>query len=94
MNLIEGINNTIVNTKGSKYYNTSYNYNLDLFCSVSRYDDEDKIITNFNNALSENETLALANLLYILDIRNGKGERRIFKIIFKYLCEKKTIICY
>ena len=91
MNLIEGINNTIVNTKGSKYYNTSCNYNLDLFCSVSRYDNEDKIITNFNNALSENETLALANLLYILDIRNGKGERRIFKIIFKYLCEKKPL---
>ncbi len=91
MNLIEGINNTIVNTKGSKYYNTSYNYNLDLFCSVSRYDNEDKIITNFNNALSENETLALANLLYILDIRNGKGERRIFKIIFKYLGENKPL---
>ena len=91
MNLIEGINNTIINTKGSKYYNTSYNYNLDLFCSVSRYDNEDKIITNFNNALSENETLALANLLYILDIRNGKGERRIFKIIFKYLCENKPL---
>ena len=91
MNLIEGINNTIVNTKGSKYYNTSYNYNLDLFCSVSRYDNEDKIITNFNNALSENETLALANLLYILDIRNGKGERRIFKIIFKYLCKNKPL---
>lgn len=91
MNLIEGINNTIVNTKGSKYYNTSCNYNLDLFCSVSRYDNEDKIITNFNNALYENETLALANLLYILDIRNGKGERRIFKIIFKYLCVNKPL---
>ena len=92
MNLIEGINNTIVNTKGSKYYNTSYNYNLDLFCSVSRYDNEDKIITNFNNALSENETLALANLLYILDIRNGKGERRIFKTIFKYLYKNKPLL--
>lgn len=93
MNLIEGlkINNTIVNTKGSKYYNTSYNYNLDLFCSVSRYDDEEKIIKVFNNALLEDETLALANLLYILDIRNGKGERRIFKIIFKYLCENKPL---
>ena len=91
MNLIEGINNTIVNTKGSKYYNTSCNFNLDLFCSISRYDNEDKIITNFNNALSENETLALANLLYILDIRNGKGERRIFKIIFKYFCENKPL---
>ena len=34
--------------------------------------------------LCENEELALANLLYILDIRGGKGERRIFKTIFEY----------
>ena len=39
------------------------------------------IIRLFNNALNENEDLALANLLYILDIRGGKGERRIFKVI-------------
>ena len=30
--------------------------------------------------------LYILYLLYILDIRNGKGERRLFKIIFKNLC--------
>lgn len=88
MNLLDGmkINITITNTKGSEYYRSTYNSNLDLFTMVSRYNSNDEIIRLFNNALNENESLALANLLYILDIRNGKGERRIFKTIFKYLC--------
>ena len=88
MNLLDGmkINSTITNTKGSEYYRSTYNSNLDLFTMVSRYNSNDEIIRLFNNAFNENESLALANLLYILDIRNGKGERRIFKTIFKYLC--------
>ena len=88
MNLLDGIkkNSIITNTKGSKYYTTTYNSNLDVFTMISRYNSSDEIIKLFKNALFENEDLALANLLYILDIRNGKGERRIFKIIFKELC--------
>lgn len=77
---------TIINTKGSQYYASTYNCNLDIFTLLSRYDSDEKIIRLFNYALNENEDLALANLLYILDIRNGKGERRIFKTIFKDLC--------
>ena len=88
MNLLDGMkkNNTIINTKGSEYYSTTYNSNLDVFTIVSRYNTEEEIIRLFNNALNEDEELALANLLYLLDIRNGKGERRIFKTIFSYLC--------
>ena len=88
MNLLDGIklNNTVTNTKGSKYYKTTYNSNLDVFTMLSRLNSEEEIIRLFNNALLEDENLALANLLYILDIRNGKGERRLFKIIFKELC--------
>jgi len=92
MNLLEGMkkNNTITNTKGSKYYATTYDSNLDVFTFVSRYNSDEEIIRLFNNALNENEEIALANLLYILDIRSGKGERRIFKTIFKYLCINHT----
>lgn len=88
MNLLDELkkNNLITNTKGSKYYAESYNNNLDVFTKISRYTPDEEIIRLFYNALIEDETLALANLLYILDIRNGKGERRIFKTIFKYLC--------
>lgn len=88
MNLIEAMkkNNIITNTKGGKYYKETYNSNLDVFTMLSRHSNEEEIIRLFNNALKEDEDLALANLLYILDIRNGKGERRLFKIIFKNLC--------
>lgn len=88
MNLIDEMKkkSTIVNTKGSKYYKETYNSNLDVFTMLSRFDSSEKIIRLFNNAFIENEDLALANLLYILDIRQGKGERKIFKTIFAYLC--------
>lgn len=88
MNLLDGmkINNMIENTKGSLYYSKTYNSNLDVFTMLTRFNNEEDIIKLFNNALMEDELLALANLLYILDIRNGKGERRLFKIIYKSLC--------
>lgn len=90
MNLLEGMKakSLVFNTKGSKYYLESFNSNLDVFSMLSRNMSDEMVIGLFNNALRENSSLALANLLYILDIRGGKGERRLFKIIFKYLCEK------
>ena len=80
-------NNVVVNSKGGLYYRSTYNANLDVFSMLSRYDEEEKIINLFKNALEEDAKLALANLMYLLDIRGGKGERRLFKIIYKYLCD-------
>lgn len=92
MNLLNGMkkNNTIINTKGSEYYNTTYDNNLDVFTMSSRFNSDEELIRLFENALNENKQIALANLLYILDIRTGKGERRIFKTIFKHLCINDT----
>ena len=82
-------NSTIENTKGSRYYASTYDANLDIFTGISRYNDTDEIINKFKKALAEDKTLALANLLYILDIRGGKGERLLFKTIFRYLCQNE-----
>jgi len=82
-------NSTIENTKGSIYYASTYDANLDIFVGISRYNDTDEIINKFKKALAEDKTLALANLLYILDIRGGKGERLLFKTIFRYLCQNE-----
>lgn len=94
MNLLEGMkqNSTITNSKGGKYYQTTYDSNLDLFTKLSRYTTDEEIIRLFNSALNEDEELALANLLYILDVREGKGERRIFKTIFKNLCTTNSTL--
>lgn len=88
MNLIEGMlqQSIIENTKGGEYYSTTYDSNLDLFSGITRYTDQEKIVRVFRNAFNENSLLAVANLLYFLDIRNGKGERDIFKILFSELC--------
>lgn len=88
MNLIEGMlkKQTISNSKGGEYYHSTYNDNLDLFSGVNRYTDTDKMIRIFKNAFNEDKTLAIANLLYFLDIRNGKGERKVFKTLFRKLC--------
>lgn len=88
---------TVKNTKGGNYFATTYDCNLDFFASISRYNKKEKIQNSFSCALAENKTLALANLLYTLDIKDGKGERRIFKEAFNYLCKNdvesaKTIL--
>ena len=82
-------NNTISNTKDGEYYSSTYDANLDVFAGLSRYQDTDEIIRKYKIAFEEDKTLALANLLYILDIRDGKGERLLFKTIFGYLCKNE-----
>lgn len=91
MSYLDSLKNgiTIENTKGSRYYTSTYDANLDIFASISRYNDTEEIITKFKKAIAEDKTLALANLLYILDIRGGKGERLLFKTMFRYLCQNE-----
>ena len=68
---------------------STLNFNLDMFAYSSRnfIQDYEKNKNRFKNALIENDDIALANLLYTLDIRNGKGERALFKSYFSALIE-------
>lgn len=79
-------NSYIENSKGGLYYKTTYNANLDLFTLATRYKDKSSLIRLFDNAFNEDTTIALAILLFNLDIRGGKGERRVFKTLFHHLC--------
>ena len=78
-------NSLVENSKGGLYNPTSWNANLDFFSGISRGSGFDAIRL-FNNAYEEDRRLALANLLYVLDIRGGKGERAVFKNVFTSLC--------
>lgn len=80
--------NKIKNTKGGLYYKSTLNANLDYFSGASRFDSINVLKRKFKRAYKENRNLALKNLLHVLDIRGGKGERNVFKASFSALIEE------
>ncbi len=63
---------------------------LDMFGLGGSYrnrSDEDAIIL-FKNAFEEDRNLALKCLFYLRDILEGQGERRFFRVVFRWLCNK------
>lgn len=77
-----------LNTKGGFYYGTTFDANLDLFCMASRYTSELTLERLFTKAYNEDKYILSAIILYNLDIREGKGERRLFKYLFNLMCKK------
>lgn len=72
---------------GAIAYNTTQNGILDFFaegCALRNSSDK-KIIDLFDRAYAEDKLLAMKCLFYIRDIRNGQGERRVFRVIIKHL---------
>ena len=60
---------------------------LDMFAMCGSYrnrTDEDCILA-FKNALDEDISLAMKCLFYLRDIRGGQGERRFFRVCFRWL---------
>jgi len=52
----------------------------------SRSDNDCTLL--FKNAYEEDKNLAVKCLFYMRDVRGGQGERRFFRICFKWLCDK------
>lgn len=62
---------------------------LDLFATVGalRSQSEAEINRRFLRAFAENKDLAMKILFYARDVRGGLGERRVFRVLLRYLAE-------
>lgn len=76
---------------GALTYRTTGSDCLDLFASIGairRNSDED-IINRFIRAFTESPDSAMKILFFGRDVRGGLGERRVFRIIIKWLAENE-----
>lgn len=81
--------NFSITENGALGYATTNKSLLDMNFRVSSYrnSSEMEIISDFIDALNDNFELAVAWLFYARDVREGLGERRLFRALFKYLAE-------
>ncbi len=62
---------------------------LDLFATVGalRSASDREIVSRFQRAWGEDRDLAVRTLFYARDIRGGLGERRVFRVLLRYLAQ-------
>ncbi len=68
---------------------------LDLFTSIGalRFASDKDITELFLRAYAENADLAVKTLFFARDIRGGLGERRVFRVILKWLADNEPEAC-
>jgi len=72
---------------GGTAYKSTLNKVMDMFAlgGAFRGRNDDDCILLFKNAYEEDSTLALKCLFYLRDCREGAGERRFFRVCFRWL---------
>ncbi len=82
--------NVTTTENGDKAYISTLSNNLDFFASAGSYRNNlDYLLSLFIKAYFENKKIALKNLFYLRDIRNGLGERDSFRKALRYLGNNK-----
>lgn len=84
--------NLVATENGALGYASTGSALLDInFSTMSlRSASEEEIIEKFTKAYYENKSYALVWLFFARDVREGMGERRLFKVIFNWLCATHT----
>ena len=97
MNLLDSLKretNIAITENGATAHKSTLRKVYDMFAFGGAYrthNDGDCILL-FKNALEEDESLALKCLFYLRDCRGGQGERRFFRVCYKWLCTYQTEI--
>lgn len=89
LNEMKKDNNITRTENGGVTRKTTESKVLDMFAVGGAYrtrSDEDVILL-FKNAFNENRELAMKCLFYLRDARGGQGERRFFRVAFRWLCQ-------
>ncbi len=81
------LTNVTITENGDKAYKSSMNALVDLYYKSLRNVDEDELRTLFKAAYAENAYLTRRMIAYIRDIRGGKGERHIGKVLLEELAK-------
>lgn len=81
--------NMTLTENGAATYISTKSHCLDLFSTIGaiRSSTEKDIIDRFVKAYSEDKNLAVKTLFFARDVREGLGERRVFRIILNYLAK-------
>lgn len=91
MNLVEALTqvaNITTTANGALAYKSTLNANLDFYgCSGNIGIKEEILLDKFDAAFTEDEDLAIRNLLNMRDIRGGKGVRDNSRKVLKHLLE-------
>ena len=93
MKLVDALRqNDTVTENGMATNSSSLNHCVDLFFTIGamRGQDKQRLIRNFSLALLEDPTRAMKILFWARDVREGAGERQIFRDVMKYLAEDHT----
>lgn len=92
MNFMNALNGTLNNVpsvteNGAIGYKTTGKELLDLNFAVAslRHMDEAEIVKRFTKAFFEDKILAMKWLFYARDVREGLGERRLFRVVLSHL---------
>lgn len=100
MDMIENefkkIDELSVTENGAKGYSTTGSSLVDINYKVSsfRNEEESEIVKAFDKAFEENSEYAIKWLFFARDIREGLGERRLFRIIYRRLFELNSEMFY
>lgn len=83
--------NMTVTENGAATHSTTGSDCLDLFATIGalRRVSQCEIETRFVRAFTENRDIAMKLLFFARDIRGGLGERKVFRVILKWLAENE-----